>query len=1053
MRKFGTIWMFVLLALAGCSGNVSIVYDTIAPATTQLLDAGQSVTLTATVYNDSSNSGVTWALVGGGTLSNQTATTVTYTAPATVSAAASATVTATPVKNSLFEAATQINYSGGLAITTTTLPTATIGAAYSTQLANSGGSAPILWTLASGSLPAGLTLSSSGLISGTPTTVSSSTFVVRATDSANTPMTATASLTLNVTATPLVIGSATVPNGVVGKAYSDTLTASGGVAPYTWSVASGTLPPGLTLSAGGVLSGSPTTAGLYTFTAQVTDTEPSPQKTTKSFTFTIYSALAITTASLPNGSVKDAYTATLQATGGSGTLTWTLASGTLPAGLTLSSTGVISGTPTTAQQSTFTVQVSDTGNPQQTATATYTLTVVLSTLVITTTSLPNGTQNAPYSATLQSSGGNPPVTWSIVSGTLPPSLTLNSATGVISGTPSTVTTANFTVQATDTTPASVTQALTLTIVGLAPLTITTATLPNGNIGTAYSSTLMATGGATPYTWSVASGTLPVGLMLSSSGVLSGTPLVAGAYTFSIQVKDSEATPVTVSRSYTVTIGTTLATGTLNGEVTGSYAFLVNGFQVGSTAGKVYGFAEIGSLTSTGAGTVTGIEDSNNATGVQQSVAVTGTYSVGSDGRGLMVLTAGAATTVYSIAVSNVVSGVAQTIALSEFDNTGTGANGSGYAKRQTTTAFTAAGFKGNYAFGLAGESPCSTCATGVKFGPVDAVGVFTADGVGTLSAGQEDAAAYSTNYTGVTLAGTFTTPSATTGRGTLKLTPTGTIFAGAPADFTYVIVSASEVLAMSNDSHATNALLYGDVELQQQATYSATSFTGRSIGYESQASGGDGVSTYPAALNAILTELTNSGSGTATYLQDANRAGTFTAGTASSITYTVATSGRAVLTTGGASNQVIYLYNTGAGFALDQAATSAYPALAQYELQIAVAPFPTLLSGSYGVDTVFTPAPATTVSGVDTFTRAAGGVDGAAVTGMLATMFDSNSPGGTLALGQTGSYLFSEDTTGLLTVTLSGSATTQSIVDAITSTRAVSIPASGTTPVITVLQQ
>jgi len=1055
MRRLAPLFLLALVAIAGCGGGI-IISDSISPAGPLNLAAGQSVTLTAMVVGDGTNSGVNWQLLGSGTLSAQTPTTVVYTSPSPVTAAGAAVVEAFPVKNSLYAAAVSVNYYAGPVFTTTGLPAATIGAAYSTQLGVSGGSSPITFALVSGTLPAGLTLSPSGLISGTPSVVGNATLTFSATDSSTKPVTITTTLTLVVNATPLILTTASVPNGVVGKAYSTTLTQTGGVSPYTWTISSGALASGLTLSNTGTISGSPSASGIYSFTVKVTDAEATPQVATKSYTMTVYTALAITTSSLPSGSVKNTYSTTLTASGGTQAYKWSLVSGTLPAGLSLSATtGVISGTPTTAGTSNITVQVADSSSPSQVATTSFSLNIVLSTLAITTTSLPGGTISASYNATLTSSGGNPPVTWSLAAGSvaLPAGLGL-SAGGVISGTPTTAGTTMFTVQATDATPASVTQTLSITVVALAPLTISTTSLAGGNIGTGYSATISATGGATPYMFTVTSGVLPPGLVLSTTGILSGTPVAAGSYTFTASVKDSETTPVTVTRQFTVSIGTVLAAGTNNAELAGGYAFLISGHAAGNTSGAVYGFGAIGSLTAN-AGVITGIEDINSATGVQTLLTVSGTYSLGTDNRGLMVLLTGTTTTVYAIAASNFVGGVAQSIALTEFDNaTGSGNSGTGFALHQTAAALVAGSVKGTFAFGMSGESPCSSCATGLKFGPLVAVGIFTGDGISTLSGGQEDAAAYSTNYTGVTLAGSFTTPSTTTGRGTLKLTPTGTLFAAAPTDYTYVIVSTNELLLLSNDSHATTALLSGDVELQQQTAYSATSFSGRSIGYESQASGGDGSVTYPGALNATLTELTNTGSGTATFSQDSNRAGTFATTAATSIVYTTGTNGRTAITTGTGSNQVLYLYNTGTGFALDQAATSAYPGLVQYEMQTgAIAPFPVLLSGAYSADTIANPVPATLASGEDTFTLSTGGVN-AGINGALGTTSDSSTTAGMLTLGQTASLLFAEDATGRISVSPTTTTTPSSIVYAITPKLAVQIgTGASAVPTVTVLQQ
>ena len=1055
MSKSVRVLLFALLAFAGC-GNPTIIYDTVTPSGAQALDSGQSVTINATVFNDSSNSGVTWALSGAGTLTSITTTSVVYTAPPSVTTTATASVTATPIKNTLYAAAVEILLAPAPVVTTTTLPPATIGVAYTAQLAASGGAQPFTWTLASGTLPAGITLSTAGLLSGTPTALGTFPFSVKATDSAATPSSSTAALTLVVSAPTLVITTTGIPNGVTGQALSTQLALTGGIAPYTWSVSGGSLPAGVTLSSAGLLSGSPTTAGVYTFTAQVKDTEPTPQVASRSYSFTVFNALSIKTTSLPVGSIKNVYSATLQYAGGTPSYMWSLASGSLPAGLSLSTAGVISGTPTATGTSTFTVQLVDSSSPVQTVSATLSITVVLSTLAITTTTLPQGTVGTAYTSQLTSSGGNPPVTWALASSSapLPANLSISSA-GVISGTPTTAGTYTIVVQATDTTPATVTQSLTLTIVALAPLTISTTSLPAGNIGTAYSTTLTATGGALPFTWSITSGSLPQGLSLSASGTIAGTPLAAGSFTFTVQVKDSESTPATTSRQFTLTIGVTLSLGPNNSQLSGRYAFLLNGFNVGSGSGSVYGFAALGSISANGAGGLTGVEYINSTAGVQ-TLTLTGSYTLGSDGRGFMVLTSGTTTNIYTIAAANLSSGIAQTLAISEFDNsTGTtgAANASGIAKLQNATAFTASTLTGSFAFGLSGESPCSTCVTPApQFGPVAAVGLLTMNGVSTITAGQEDAAAYGANYSGITLTGTFAAPSSTTGVGSFHLTTTGSIFSAPPADFNYVIVSANEMLLMSSDTHASTALLSGDAQLQHQVSYTASSLTGTLIGFESQPNGGNGSTLYPSALNAILTNVTTTGSGTATLSQDANRAGTFTAAsTPTAITYTAASNGRVAVTTGGASNQVLYLYNTDTAFGLDLAATTAYPGLIQYQQQVATVPYPVLLAGPYAAGTAPAPVPSTDTTGIYTFTLNNGGVD-STISGDLTTALDSSSTGGGLSFDQTAAFLYTESSTSRHSVTLSGSTSAQAIVYGVNSGLAVSVPTSGATPTVTILQ-
>jgi Putative Ig domain len=224
------------------------------------------------------------------------------------------------------------------------------------------------------------------------------------------------------------------------------------VSPYSWSISAGTLPTGLTLAAStGVISGTPTLIGSYTFTIKVTDN--AAITATKQFTIVVQNSLSITTASLDDGQTGQAYLTPvggaeqLAATGGRGAYTWQLTSGSLPAGLSLASaTGIISGTPTVIGTSTFTVKVTDAYNSNITKTLSI---AVKGPLTITTTTLPDGIKNKSYSISLAATGGRGNYTWSVFSGTLPTGLTL-STNGTISGTPSVQkVTYNFTVKVTD----------------------------------------------------------------------------------------------------------------------------------------------------------------------------------------------------------------------------------------------------------------------------------------------------------------------------------------------------------------------------------------------------------------------------------------------------------------------------------------------------------------------------------------------------------------------------------------------------------------------------
>jgi hypothetical protein len=168
-------------------------------------------------------------------------------------------------------------------------------------------------------------------------------------------------MSITINASPS-IGTVSLPNGTVGVSYSQTLSVTGGTSPYTWSIATGSLPSGLSLSSSGVVSGTPTTAGGPTsITFKVTDLTSTTA--TKSLSIAITTPPSISTSSLPNGTVGTAYSQTLAATGGTSPYSWTVIAGSLPSGLTLSSSGLISGTPTTAGGPTsITLKVTDNNN-------------------------------------------------------------------------------------------------------------------------------------------------------------------------------------------------------------------------------------------------------------------------------------------------------------------------------------------------------------------------------------------------------------------------------------------------------------------------------------------------------------------------------------------------------------------------------------------------------------------------------------------------------------------------------------------------------------------
>ena len=512
-----------------------------------LLASGGTGGYSWTVTNGTLPAGLTLSAAGAiaGTPSSS-AGTANFTVQVTDSSSAKATATLS------------IAVTAALTIGTSSLPAAVVGTAYQQTLTASGGTGGYTWSVTSGAVPAGLTLNAAGAISGTPSSAGTAAFIVQVADSSSAKTTANLSI---VVGPALAIGTSSLSAGVVGVAYQQTLSASGGTGGYSWTVTSGAVPGGLTLNASGAISGTPSSAGTATFTVQVTDS--SSAKATANLSIVVGAGLTVGTASLPPGVVGVAYQQTLAAIGGTGGYTWTVTTGAVPAGLALSAAGTVSGTPSSVGTGTFTVQVTDSSSAKATANLSI---VVGAALSIGTTSLPAGIVGTAYQQTLTAGGGTGGYTWSVTTGAVPAGLTL-SAAGIVSGTPSSAGTATFTVQVTDSSSAKA--AANLSIVVGAGLTIGTASLPPGIVGTAYQQTLTASGGTGGYSWTVASGALPAGLTLSAAGVIGGTPSSTGTAGFTVQVTDSSSAKITAPLSIVVGAALTVSTASLPSAIVGT----------------------------------------------------------------------------------------------------------------------------------------------------------------------------------------------------------------------------------------------------------------------------------------------------------------------------------------------------------------------------------------------------------------------------------------------------------------------------------------------------
>ncbi|MCR4308261.1 MAG: putative Ig domain-containing protein, partial [Candidatus Berkelbacteria bacterium] len=270
--------------------------------------------------------------------------------------------------------------------------------------------------------------------------------------------------------------------------------------------------------------------------------------------------LKIDTTFLPDANANGPYIASVVASGGMPDYHWSELTGNWPPGSQWNinpNTGVISGTPNSQQAAGNTylinVKVTDSDNPASFVTRALSIKVLDNLITISTASpLPNATEGSQYTlqmaATIRPSNGTcGSCVWSLDSGTLPSGITLDS-TGKISGKPDAGSAGTYSpiIRAIDGSHPTnyITQAFQLTVLpasGGQTLTITTTSLPGGTVSTPYSQAITATGGTTPYTWSLFSGTLPPGLILTSgtpSATLSGNPTLAGTYNFVLKVAEN-----------------------------------------------------------------------------------------------------------------------------------------------------------------------------------------------------------------------------------------------------------------------------------------------------------------------------------------------------------------------------------------------------------------------------------------------------------------------------------------------------------------------------------
>jgi hypothetical protein len=714
----------------------------------------------------------------------------------------------------------------------------------------------------------------------------------------------------------------------------------------------------------GVTYTAPTSVSA-SITATLTATSVAQPKQKQTQTITVVLPPTFTTTSLPNAANAVPYNATIVVTNGVTPYTYKVI-GNLPPGLNLNATsGAFTGSPSAPVAGqppatyNFVVSVTDSGGAAAIAEPLAITVTPPPTLSVTNGALPIATTNVAYSASINTQGGVAPLTFSVVGGGgFPvPGLALNPSTGQVTGIPTVAGPYTFQVKVTDSslpTPGQVFIAnVTLPVQNPSPLLISTSSLANGATASPYTASLQASGGVPPYTWSVVQGQLPSGLTLASqtnsTGKISGTPVIAGTSTFTVQVKDSEVVPMTTTGVFSITITPGSSNNLL---LQGQYAFLFRGFDNGGSV------AIAGTFNVDGAGNIpSGREDSNRASGVFTGITLTGTYSLGSDGRGTMEFKAidprnptVVVTTDYQLALDAEGN-------IRMFENNSTGANsdtfgthGEGIVKPVSSTSdgFTATNFSGNYAFGFTGQDFSNK--------PQAFVGMFHSDGGQTFSAGTSDLNDAGTSSS-QSLSGDFTVASGNLGGAHLVFQPPSK--SQITLTFNFYFITASDLFFVEVDSAGTPfpnpPRLSGEVILQQPAAL----FNAASVLPSPSVATGTGTDGTKANIFAgLLPATTCNGITNFVFPYDQNDGGTITSPAPLSGTCNATPNGRVAFTWSAPATTprfaAAYLTGPGQGFLIG---SDASVSLGLLELQSGTPFTNASLQGNYALSAPFPAEP------------------------------------------------------------------------------------------------
>jgi large repetitive protein len=353
----------------------------------------------------------------------------------------------------------------------------------------------------------------------------------------------------------------TCPTGYVGAPYATTIATDpdSGCYPYIWiQIVDSALPPGLSMSQTGDISGTPTDAGItnmWLWDHDLTAAMGGPSwcnrddVSEREFSIPIDPGLAIVDTSLKAGTAGQPYSQTLTARrlqslsprtlGPEASVVWSVESGTLPPGITLSPAGALAGTPTANGSYQFVVKA-DLQNGSPPATQAYTLTVGGELAVqspLASAGAPTGEVGIRLAKTFTASGGSGPYTWSLTSGALPAGVALDAANGTIAGTPRAAGRYQFVVTATDSQGRAASANAAIRVA--ARLALKTQRLAAATVARAYRATLAARGGVQPLKWRIVRGKLPAGTRISpTAGTLTGTPRHAGSFRVTVEARDA-----------------------------------------------------------------------------------------------------------------------------------------------------------------------------------------------------------------------------------------------------------------------------------------------------------------------------------------------------------------------------------------------------------------------------------------------------------------------------------------------------------------------------------